>query len=274
MSRDPHPVTGDLFESPVRAGAGWPGDPADPGTRAARTAAGVARAAAGARQLPVLDARISVCSACPRLVTWREQVATTGRRAAFRDEPYWGRPVHGFGDPEPSILIVGLAPAANGANRTGRIFTGDRSGDWIYAALWRAGYASIETSTHAGDGQRLRGVRIVAAVRCAPPDNAPTPVERSNCAPWLERDLALAAPTLRSILALGTIGWDATLAAARSVGWQVPRPKPRFGHGAQAELRTADGEVVRLVGSYHVSQQNSFTGRLTEAMLDEVIASL
>jgi uracil-DNA glycosylase family 4 len=169
---------------------------------------------------------------------------------------------------------VGLAPAANGTNRTGRMFTGDRSGDWLYAALHRAGYASQPQSWASGDGLELRGIRIVAAVRCAPPANKPTPQERATCAPWLDRDLELATPRLRSMLALGSIAWDASLAAARRLGWTVPRPKPAFGHGAEVDLTTGAGTTVRLVGSYHVSQQNTFTGKLTEAMLDAAIARL
>ncbi len=255
-------------------GTGWPGDPADVTTPVARTAAGVRRLAGSAPDVPTLDARVSMCRACPRLVAWRESVATSGRRASFADQPYWGRPGPGFGDPEAAVLVVGLAPAANGTNRTGRMFTGDRSGDWIYAALHRAGYAAQPTSEHSGDGQALSGVRIVAAVRCAPPDNRPSTQEKATCRPWLVRDLELAAPHLRSVLALGSIGWDAALAAARELGWQVPRPKPRFGHGAQADLVTATGRPVRLLGSYHVSQQNTFTGKLTEPMLDAVLARL
>ncbi|MDO5740955.1 MAG: uracil-DNA glycosylase, partial [Ornithinimicrobium sp.] len=269
---DPHPVTGQLFPSPVPPGTGWPGDPAEALTRTARSAAGVRRGAAGAKDFAELDARSTVCRACPRLVSWRESVATTGRRASFADEPYWGRPIHGFGEAGSPVLIVGLAPAANGANRTGRIFTGDRSGDWIYAALYRAGYANQPQSVHAGDGLAVQGVRIISAVRCAPPDNKPTTEEKATCAPWLQRDLQLAAPTLRSILALGGIGWAATLRAVAALGWSVPRPQPKFGHGALAELTTDKGRVVQLHGCYHVSQQNTFTGRLTEEMLDEVIA--
>ena len=271
---DPHPVTGQRFGSPVPPGAGWPGDPADASTPVARTPAQVRRLAASAPDLPTLDARISVCRACPRLVAWREEVATTGRRAAFADQPYWGRPGPSFGDPDAAVLVVGLAPAANGTNRTGRMFTGDRSGDWLYAALHRGGYANQPESWASGDGLVLTGLRIVAAVRCAPPANKPTPAERDTCGAWLDRDLALCGARLRSMLALGSIGWDAALAAARRVGWEVPRPKPRFGHGAQAALLRPDGGTVRLVGSYHVSQQNTFTGRLTESMLDEVVASL
>ena len=270
----PHPVTGQLFASPVPPGTGWPGDPAPAGSRPARSAAGVRRQAAGARDQAELDARLSVCAACPRLVRWREEIATVRRRASFADQPYWGRPVPGYGEPGAPVLVVGLAPAAHGANRTGRIFTGDRSGDWIYAALHRAGYASQAVSEHAGDGLELHGIRIICPVRCAPPDNQPTTTEVATCAPWFERDLQLAAPTLRSILCLGGIGWASTLRTARAIGWSVPRPQPRFGHGAEAVLTQPDGREVRLVGCYHVSQQNTFTGRLTETMLDEVIARL
>ena len=271
---DPHPVTGQPFASPVPPGTGWPGDPADALTPVARTAAQVRRAAAQAPGIPELDAEVSVCRACPRLVDWRESVAIHGRRASFADQPYWGRPGPGFGDPNPAVLVVGLAPAANGTNRTGRMFTGDRSGDWLYAALHRAGFASRPTSVASGDGQVLTGLRIVAAVRCAPPANRPTTEEKATCAPWLDRDLTLVEPGLRSILALGSIGWDATIGAARRHDWAVPRPKPRFGHGAEALLTTPTGHGIRLVGSYHVSQQNTFTGKLTESMLDQVMARL
>jgi uracil-DNA glycosylase len=270
----PHPVTGDLFGSPVRAGAGWPGDPATPAAVIARTQRQVQRLAAAAGSVAELDAVVSVCRACPRLVQWRETVATKGKRASFADQPYWGRPGPGFGDPKPRALVIGLAPAANGTNRTGRMFTGDRSGDWLYAALYRAGYAILPTSTHAGDGQSLTGVRIIAAVRCAPPGNKPDPAERRTCGLWLDRELVLTAPGLRSVLALGAIAWAATLASAGRLGWAVQRPRPRFTHGAQTVLVTTDGRSIRLLGSYHVSQQNTFTGRLTEAMLDEVIAAL
>ncbi|MGL5857680.1 MAG: uracil-DNA glycosylase [Angustibacter sp.] len=286
----PHPVTGQLFPSPVPAGSGWPGDVAGPRTPRAGSGVDVARLAASAADVATVDARVSACRACPRLVAWREQVATT-RRAAFADQPYWGRPVPGFGDPAPRLLVVGLAPAAHGANRTGRMFTGDRSGDWIYAALHRAGYAGVPYSRHAGDGQHLDGARIVAAVRCAPPANAPTGAERATCAPWLDRDVELARPTLRAVLALGAIGFAAFLGSARRLGWAVPRPSPRFGHGVEVAVLppagagarpdgqvAPDGQVtpdeqaaVSVLASYHVSQQNTFTGRLTEAMLDDVL---
>ncbi|MDN5790416.1 MAG: uracil-DNA glycosylase [Micrococcales bacterium] len=273
-SLDPHPITGELFPSPVPPGTGWPGDPAQPDTPVARTRAQVRRLATSAAGIAELDARVSVCRACPRLVQWRESVAVSGRRASFADQPYWGRPGPSFGDPSARVLVVGLAPAANGSNRTGRMFTGDRAGDWLYAALHRAGYANQPLSWASGDGLELTGVRIVAAVRCAPPANRPSTTERDTCAPWLDRDLELAEPHLESMLALGSFGWDAALGAARRRGWDVPRPKPRFGHGAQATLTTRTGGEVRLLGSYHVSQQNTFTGKLTEAMLDEVIARL
>lgn len=267
----PHPRTGQLFPSPVPAGAGWPADPARPDSPVARTADDVARLAAASTDLTDLDAAMTVCRACPRLVAWREDVAVTKRRA-FRDQPYWGRPASGFGDPRAGLLIVGLAPAAHGANRTGRVFTGDRSGDWLFAALHRVGAGSQPDSTDAADGLHLTGVRIASAVRCAPPANAPLPVERDTCEPWLRREIELTESTVRVVLALGAFGWQAVLGVARSLSWTVPRPAPRFGHGAATDLTRPDGVLVRLVGSYHVSQQNTQTGRLTEPMLDEVLA--
>ena len=198
------------------------------------------------------------CRACPRLVAWREQVARDKRRA-YADWDYWGRPVPGFGDPDATVVVVGLAPAAHGANRTGRMFTGDRSGDWLYGSLYRAGFANQPTSTHRDDGLTLSGVWITAPVRCAPPANRPATEERDACAPYLAAELELL--PWRVAVALGGYGWDAVL---RHRGWTGT--KPRFGHGATAAL--ADGRT--LIGSYHVSQQNTFTGRLTEAMLDEV----
>lgn len=270
MTDLPHPRTGQLFSSPVPPGAGWPGDRASGGTPVAEDAVAAAEIAAGAADLVTLNAASSLCRACPRLVAWRELVAVTKRRA-YADEPYWGRPVPSFGDSAPRLLVVGLAPGAHGANRTGRLFTGDASGEWIVAALHRAGLASRPTSDDAADGLRLTGARMVAPVRCVPPDNSPLTVERHACAPWLRRELALL-PTVRAVLALGAIGWGATLGAARDAGWKAPKPAPRFGHGATAELVRPDGVVVRLVGSYHVSQQNTSTGRLTVAMLDEALA--
>jgi uracil-DNA glycosylase family 4 len=271
---DPHPVTGQLFASPVPPDTGWPGDPATASTPVAHTEQEVSDLAKEVSDIPELDGRVSVCRACPRLVEWRETVATQGRRASFRDQPYWGRPAPSFGDAEAEVLVVGLAPAANGANRTGRMFTGDRSGDWLFAGLHRAGFASRPEGWAAGDGLELTGLRIVATVRCAPPANKPTTDEKRTCSHWLDRDLELAEPHLRSMLALGSIGWDAALGAARRLGWEVPRPKPRFGHGAETVLTTPSGTPVRLLGCYHVSQQNTFTGKLTEPMFDAVLARL
>jgi len=253
----------------IPPGSGWPDDPATPATPVAHDAAEVARLAAEAPGLGELDARVSVCRACPRLVAWREQVAVDKRRA-FADEPYWGRPVAGWGDPRPRILIVGLAPAAHGGNRTGRIFTGDRSGDWLFAALHRAGLAAIPTSTYAGDGQRLIRTRMLAAVRCAPPANKPTPEERDTCRPWLEREIAELLPTTRSVVALGAYAWQAALSALAAAGHAVPRPRPRFSHGAEIRLTGPGGDRL-LIASYHPSQQNTFTGRLTTGMLDAIV---
>ncbi|MCA0436259.1 MAG: uracil-DNA glycosylase [Actinobacteria bacterium] len=268
----PHPLVGGAFASPVRPGTGWPGDPSGPATPVCRTPEEVAARAAGAADLAELGALVAVCAACPRLVGWREEVAV-GKRAAYADQPYWGRPVPSYGDPVPRLLVVGLAPAAHGANRTGRMFTGDRSGDWLYAALHRAGLATQSTSVAAGDGQELVGARIAAPVHCAPPANKPTPAERAACAPWLDRELALVGGSLVGILALGKIGWDATLGVLRRAGWATPRPAVPFTHGALAAVATPDGRAVRLVGSYHVSQQNTFTGKLTQPMLDAAIAA-
>lgn len=201
---------------------------------------------------------VVTCRACPRLVEWREQVAVE-KRASFRDEVYWGRPVPGFGDPAASLLVVGLAPAAHGGNRTGRVFTGDRSGDWLYRALWRAGYANQPTSVAAGDGLRLAGAWVAAVVRCAPPANKPTPTERDRCLPYLARELALL-EHVQVTFALGQFAYDA---ACRLF---AVRPRPRFGHGVEVPLSTGG----TLICSYHPSQQNTFTGTLTEAMFDAV----
>ncbi|HUZ29857.1 MAG TPA: uracil-DNA glycosylase [Solirubrobacteraceae bacterium] len=210
-------------------------------------------------ELAALERQVISCRRCPRLVAWREEVARV-KRAAFAGQEYWGRPVPGFGDPAARLLIVGLAPAAHGGNRTGRIFTGDRSGDWLFAALYRAGLANQPHSVSRDDGLRLRDCYIAAAVRCAPPANRPTTTERDNCLPYLARELELLTG-VTVIVALGAFAWDATLRVLGS-----PRPKPRFGHGAEARLDT-----VTLVGCYHPSQQNTFTGRLTIGMMDEVL---
>jgi len=211
-----------------------------------------------------LEGDIVDCFACPRLVDWRERVARE-KVARFRDEPYWGRPLPGFGDPDARILIVGLAPAAHGGNRTGRVFTGDASGDFLWRALHAVGLADRPSSRRADDGLRLFGVRIAAAVRCAPPANKPTRDEEARCLPYLVRELALL-PHVSVILPLGSIGWEAALRAVAGVGVDVPRPRPRFGHAAEADL----GRYA-LIGSYHPSQQNTFTGRLTAAMFETVL---
>ena len=267
----PHPVTGQPFPSPVPPGTGWPEDPATREAPVAHTAGDVVRLAADTDDLHALCGAMSVCRACPRLVTWREDVAAS-KRASFADQPYWGRPIAGWGDDHPGVLIVGLAPAANGGNRTGRIFTGDRSGDWLFASLHRVGLAVQDTSVHAGDGQKLVGARMVAAVRCAPPANKPTPAERDTCAPWLLREISLVEHSVRAVVCLGSFGWDAALRAFRALGYDVPRPKPKFGHAAEVPLKNGDGHEVVLLGSYHPSQQNTFTGKLTEDMLDAVLS--
>lgn len=225
-----------------------------------------------ATSIRALDAAVTTCRACPRLVAWREHVATEARRASFRHETYWGRPVPGLGPADASVLIVGLAPAAHGGNRTGRMFTGDRSGDVLFAALYRAGFASQPTAVHADDGLTLTDLRITAPVHCAPPDNAPLPEERANCSPYLARELELLAPTLRVAVVLGGFGWQALLRTLTGLGWTVPRPRPKFGHGATTVVTHPDGRSLIVVGSYHVSQQNTFTGRLTPQMLDQVFA--
>lgn len=263
----PHPLTGQEFPSPVPAGTGWPEDPASPDTPVAKGAGGVQRLARTG-DLAELDARVSVCRACPRLVRWREDVAVT-KRASFAAQPYWGRPIAGWGSPTPRIVIIGLAPAANGGNRTGRVFTGDSSGDWLFASLFRTGLAVQPTSVHAGDGQALVDTRMVATVRCAPPQNKPTPDERDTCAPWLLRELELVLPSLEVVVSLGSYGWDAALRALKLVGFTVPKPKPRFGHAAEAVL-AGQASSVTLLGSYHPSQHNTFTGRLTPQMMDDV----
>jgi uracil-DNA glycosylase family 4 len=265
MTSLPHPVTGQLFVSPVPPGEGWPDDPAGHGARVAETPAVVRRLAAEAPDLGALDADVSVCRACPRLVAWREEVAREKRRS-FADEPYWGRPISGWGASEPGVLVVGLAPAAHGGNRTGRIFTGDRSGDWLFASLHRVGLARQATSVHAGDGQQLIATRMAAAVRCAPPANKPTPAERDTCAPWLDAELAFVLPSVRAVVCLGSFGWDVALRALGRAGLDIPTPRPRFGHAARVELDT-----LTVLGCYHPSQQNTFTGKLTEPMLDAVL---
>jgi uracil-DNA glycosylase len=210
--------------------------------------------------LAALEAAVHECRSCPRLVAWREQVARD-KRAAFRDEPYWGRPIAGFGDPNARVALLGLAPAAHGANRTGRVFTGDRSGDFLFAALHRTGFANQPHSLHRGDGLELRDCWITASVRCAPPANRPLPSERDNCARWLRAELPLLARA-RVVVCLGAFAWESGL---RQLAPGL-RPRPRFGHGAEARV----GELI-LLGCFHPSQQNTFTGKLTAAMLDDVL---
>jgi uracil-DNA glycosylase family 4 len=221
-----------------------------------------------ASELQKLAGEIEVCRRCPRLVGWREQVARE-RRAAFAHEQYWGRPVPGFGDPSARLLLLGLAPAAHGANRTGRMFTGDRSGDFLYAALWRAGIANQPDSRDRSDGLELSGAWISAAVRCAPPQNRPAPSERDTCLPWSLREMRLLSE-VRVLVCLGAFAWDAALRLTKELGEGGGPPRtarPRFGHGAEC-----DRGRYRLIGCYHPSQQNTFTGRLTEEMIDAVLA--
>ncbi len=212
-----------------------------------------------------LAEEIHGCRLCPRLVEWREESAGAPPRR-FQGEDYWARPVSGYGDPEARLAIVGLAPAAHGANRTGRMFTGDRSGDWLYAALHRAGYANQPESVGPEDGLRLRGAYVTAVVRCAPPANRPTPAERDDCLPYLAQELDLL-ERCKAVVALGAFAWDGTLRALRELGCEIPRPRPRFGHGAEVTIGRWD-----LLGCYHPSQQNTFTGRLTAPMLDQIFA--
>ncbi|MFF3335862.1 uracil-DNA glycosylase [Streptomyces sp. NPDC002888] len=240
-------------------------------------------AAAG---IPGLDQRVVGCRACPRLVEWREEVART-KRAAFAEWTYWGRPVPGFGPQDARLLIVGLAPAAHGGNRTGRMFTGDRSGDVLYRALYDVGLANQPSSVSADDGLELYGVRVTAPVHCAPPANKPTPKERDTCRSWLVQELRLLRPTLRAVVVLGAFGWQAALPAFAEAGWGVPRPRPAFAHGTRVSLDGPEEpgrpdrpdwpeQVDRpgrldLFGCFHVSQRNTFTGRLTPEMLREVL---
>jgi uracil-DNA glycosylase len=251
---------------PVVPGTGWPGDPATLATPVATSAGEVAELAAGAGTLAELTARQSVCRACPRLVGWREQVAAE-RRRAFADQQYWGRPIPGWGADRPRIVIVGLAPAAHGGNRTGRIFTGDRSGDVLFASLWRCGLAVQPTSVFAGDGQRLISTRMVPVVRCAPPQNKPTNIERDTCEPWLTAEFALSSAELKVIVCLGHYAWQAAWRQVGELRHRVIKPRPVFGHGAEVEVNG-----LAVIGCYHPSQQNTFTGKVTEPMLDAVFS--
>ena len=216
-------------------------------------------------ELAELEREIAACTICPRLVAWREQAAADPPKR-FRGEKYWARPMRGFGDPGAGVAVVGLAPAAHGGNRTGRIFTGDRSGDWLFASMHRVGFANQAESRSADDGLRLSGAWVSAVVRCAPPANRPTTGERDACLPYLERELRLLARA-RVLVALGSFAWDGCLRTLRALGEGVPRPKPRFGHGAETTVGS-----YSLIGSFHPSQQNTFTGKLTAEMLDAVLA--
>ncbi|WP_330468209.1 uracil-DNA glycosylase [Streptomyces longwoodensis] len=226
-----------------------------------------------------LDHRIAGCRACPRLVAWREEVARV-KRAAFADWTYWGRPVPGFGPADARLLVLGLAPAAHGGNRTGRMFTGDRSGDVLYRALYDVGLASQPEAVTVDDGLELYGVRITSPVHCAPPENKPTPTERDTCRAWLVQELRLLRPTVRAVVVLGAFGWQAALPAFAEAGWTVPRPRPAFAHGVRVTLAPAESPTgaatdgaapLDLFGCFHVSQRNTFTGRLTPEMLREVL---
>jgi uracil-DNA glycosylase len=216
--------------------------------------------------LAALEAEITTCRRCPRLVAWREEVARD-KRASFKDDSYWGRPIPGFGDPGARVLVLGLAPAAHGGNRTGRVFTGDRSGDFLFASLYRTGFANQPTSVRRDDGLALRDMWITAAVRCPPPANKPTPLERDTCLPWTVAELDHVSD-VRVVVCLGAFAWDAALRLRLALGSPPPRPRPKFGHGA---LWYDDaGGPFALLGTYHPSQQNTFTGVLTEAMMDDV----
>ena len=219
------------------------------------------------KSIELLDQAIIKCRKCPRLVQWREEVAVV-KRKSYENEKYWGKPVTGFGSTKPKMLIVGLAPGAHGANRTGRIFTGDSSGDWLYGSLHRIGIAKIATSTSRDDGQELKETRISMAVRCAPPENKPTTEERDPCAPYFENELQLIAPTVRSFVALGNFGWQVLIKSLKAQGHLIPTTK--FGHGSTIKYSHKNIDYL-IIGSYHPSQQNTFTGKLTKPMLDSVL---
>ena len=223
-----------------------------------------------AKSIRELDQAIVKCNKCPRLVSWREEVAQV-KRKSYKDEKYWGKPVPGFGDEKAKVLILGLAPGAHGANRTGRIFTGDSSGDWLYRALFQNKVAKIPTSTSIDDGQKLSGVRISCAVRCVPPDNKPSTEEKATCSQFLDEEFNLLSPKLKSILALGNFAWSSAINSLRANGYEISKPKPKFSHGAHFTA-TKGKKVIEVFGSYHPSQQNTFTGKLTEKMLRNIIS--
>jgi uracil-DNA glycosylase family 4 len=222
-----------------------------------------------AKSLPLLDKEIIACRKCPRLVQWREEVAVV-KRKSYEDQTYWGKPIPGFGPSDARIVIVGLAPGAHGANRTGRIFTGDSSGDWLYKALHKQGLASIPTSKSADDGQELIDTRILCAVRCAPPDNKPSTEEKAMCSDFLTQEFALLLPTARTFVALGSLAWSSTYTTLQQLGCDLPKPRPKFGHEEKFHFVGPDGVKRLVIASYHPSQQNTFTGKLTEKMLNSV----
>ena len=223
------------------------------------------------KSLPILDKAITSCRQCPRLVEWREEVAVT-KRKSYESEKYWGKPVPGFGPTDAGLVVIGLAPGAHGANRTGRVFTGDSSGDWLYKSLHKNGLAKIPTSTSAKDGQELINTRILCTVRCAPPDNKPSTEEKSTCHTFFTNEIALLLPTAKSFLALGSVAWNSTYTTLLELGEVLPKPRKPFAHGAAIKFIGRDGVKRALIASYHPSQQNTFTGKLTEKMLDTVIA--
>ena len=222
------------------------------------------------KSLPVLDKAITKCTLCPRLVDWREEVAFT-KRKAYENEKYWGKPVPGFGPADAKIIVLGLAPGAHGANRTGRVFTGDQSGDWLYRALHKAKLAKIPTSSSKNDGQELIDTRILCAVRCAPPDNKPTTEEKATCSPFFTNEIELLMPSAKTFLALGNLSWTQIYSTLTEMGETLPKPRPKFGHGSSFSFVGNDGVKRLIIGSYHPSQQNTFTGKLTEKMLDDVM---
>ena len=222
------------------------------------------------RNLKLLDKEIVTCNACSRLVQWREEVAET-KRHSYADQRYWGKPITGFGPTNAKLMVVGLAPGAHGANRTGRVFTGDSSGDWLYRSLYNNGLAKLPTSSARNDGQELIDTRIVCALRCVPPGNKPSTDELERCAPWLLRETELLFPSTRSYLALGAIAWRAVISVLLELDEELPRKRPKFGHGASFEFKGSDGNTRLVIGSYHPSQQNTFTGKLTTSQLDSVV---
>ncbi len=221
------------------------------------------------KSIAALDKAIIACTLCPRLVEWRQEVAIA-KRKSYAEHDYWGKPVTGFGDPKAEIIIVGLAPGAHGANRTGRIFTGDSSGDFLFSSLYRSGLAKLPTSESRKDGQELYRTRILCAVRCAPPDNKPSTEEKITCAPFMANEIELLMPTTKVFVALGNFAWTGLLSQLSQMGFEIPTPKPKFGHGVTFISTSSTGKTVRIIGSYHPSQQNTFTKKLTPTMLDGI----